>query len=134
MPTADVHVVTEALGVAPIYSCAGDFGWVTRPRLWWLSVDWEAHPCDPETGLALSWGERQKTRRLRLDGERRAASDFDTGGLSFPEGVSSGRLRVPCATTPAADDAGRSAPRSARGRTAPDVQARWLADSRRFAP
>ena len=38
MNSADAKTVTEKLGYQPVFACAGDFGWVTRPRLWWLSV------------------------------------------------------------------------------------------------
>ena len=72
--------------------------------------------------------------RLRLDEDRVAASDIDTDGWQFDEAVRSGRLRLPCATTPAADENGRPAPKGTRGKMTADVRARWLADRRRFAP
>ena len=134
MTAPDAKVISDELGGEPIFACAGDFGWGTRQRLWWMSVDWNRHSTDPATGTALAWGEHQCFRRLRLEGERRAASSFKLGGLSFPEGVASGRLRFPCATTPAADENGRPAPRGSRGKTPPDAHARWMADNRQFAP
>ena len=47
MNSADAKTVTEKLGCQPVFACAGDFGWVTRPRLWWLSVKWGDLTSDP---------------------------------------------------------------------------------------
>ena len=58
-------------------------------------------------------------------------TDFDLGGLSFS--VASGRVKLPCSTTPAADESGRPAPRSTRGKITSDTQQRWLAGARHFA-
>ena len=69
-----------------------------------------------------------------LETERRAASSFSLHRLSFPEGVASGRLSMPTATTPAMDENGRPARKSSRGKISPDAHARWLADSRQLAP
>ncbi|OLP99700.1 hypothetical protein AK812_SmicGene17728 [Symbiodinium microadriaticum] len=41
---------------------------------------------------------------------------------------------MPCATTPAPTDDGRAKPRSTRGRTPRDADARWLEGGRQFAP
>ena len=84
-----------------MFACAGDFGWVTRPRLWWLSVKWS-----PEKG----W-----LHRLQLNTPRKAVTDFYMGGYSFHADVASGRKHMPCATTPAPADKGRPAPKSSRG-------------------
>ena len=58
----------------------------------------------------------------------------DLDGLKFSDAVASGRVRLPCSTTPAADERGRPPPRSMRGKVTTDVQQRWLQDSRQFAP
>ena len=76
------------------------FGWLNRPRLWWLSIDWTTFP----------------TNLRRCSGASRAKCD-DLDSLSFSEGVCSGRLSVPTATTPAADENGRPAPKSLKGRS-----------------
>ena len=54
--------------------------------------------------------------------------------LRFHPAVAAGRLKLPCATTPAEDDAGRPAPKRARQKLSEATKARWAADSRRFAP
>ena len=40
MTKANADVISQALGTEPVFVCAGDFGWITRPRLWWTSVNW----------------------------------------------------------------------------------------------
>ena len=40
MDAAAAQVSSDALGVSPVFACPSDFGWVSRPRLWLLSVDW----------------------------------------------------------------------------------------------
>ncbi|CAE7477634.1 PUB3, partial [Symbiodinium sp. CCMP2456] len=36
---AAAKVISHGLGVQPVFACPSDFGWVSRPRLWWTS-DW----------------------------------------------------------------------------------------------
>ena len=45
--------------------------------------------------------------------------------LRFHPSVAAGRLRLPCATTPAEDDAGRPAPKRARQKLSEATKARW---------
>ena len=131
-PAADA--VSEALDTQPILACAGDFGWITRPRLWWLSVQWPTVQTNETDRDQIKLDTHQGWSRLRIDTERKAAKDFDVAGFDFADEVKSGRLRMPCATTPAADANGRPAPKGARGKTPADAKARWLADRRQFAP
>ena len=72
--------------------------------------------------------------RLRLAAVRASADSFDLGGLAFHSSVAQGRKLMPCATTPAPTDDGRAKPRSTRGRTPRDADARWLEGGRQFAP
>ena len=126
--------VSERLGVQPVMSCASDFGWISRPRLWWLHVDWSKWPCDPITNEPLRWGKRFKWNRVRFEGVRKAVADFQLDGLSFHPAVVSGRLKLPCATTPAESDNGRPAPRHSRGKVPEETKQRWLQDCRQLAP
>ena len=81
---------------------------------------------DPEDGLALSWAKHAKWDRLRLEEPRKSSADFDLGNLQFDEAVSSGRLKMPCSTTPAADENGRPAPKASRDKMPEDSRERWL--------
>ena len=52
----DAAVVTEALGVEPFVACTSDFGWISRPRLWWMSPAVTTMSIDPAEGRQLQWG------------------------------------------------------------------------------
>ncbi|CAE7894876.1 unnamed protein product [Symbiodinium necroappetens] len=134
MATADAKQITEALGSAPVWVDAADFGWVGRPRLWWLSTDWARMTLDPETGESLQWTRRGQWDRLRVEEARRPVEVLDLGDLTFDDSVLSGRRRLPCFTTPALDENGRTAPKGCRGKIPSDAQQRWSADRRQFAP
>ena len=83
MNSVDAKTVTEKLGCQPVFACAGDFGWVTRPRLWWLSVKWGDLTSDPSDGSALAWAKKDGFHRLQLNTFRKAVTDFCMGGYSF---------------------------------------------------
>ena len=55
MTKANADIITEALGHAPVFACGGDFGWITRPRLWWTSVKWDQVTHDIVDGRRLQW-------------------------------------------------------------------------------
>ncbi|CAE7894086.1 unnamed protein product, partial [Symbiodinium necroappetens] len=105
MEAAAAKVSSDALGVSPVFVCPSDFGWVSRPRLWWLSVDWTRVVTDPADGSPLEWAKRGRWDRLRLSAARVAADSFELGDLQFHPSVAQGRKLMPCATTPAPTDA-----------------------------
>ena len=87
MSTEAAKVSSDALGVQPVFVCPSDFGWVSRPRLWWLSVDWTRLASDPDDGSPLEWGKKGRWDRLRLAAIRASADSFDLGGLEFHSSV-----------------------------------------------
>ena len=101
MRPSDAEKVSESLEVQPIFVCASDFGWITRPRLWWMSVPWADHATDPDTCHMLVLARNEGWHRLRLDAPRRALQDMDLYGLARSS------------TTPAADENGRPAAKGA---------------------
>ena len=64
MEAAAAQVSSDALGVQPVFVCPSDFGWVSRPRLWCLSVDWTRVATDPSDGSPLEWAKRGRWDRL----------------------------------------------------------------------
>ena len=134
MEPAHSDAVFKALGVDPIMVCASDFGWISRPRLWWLYPSILQATVDPASGKPLQWAKHGSYRRLRLEEPRQPESELVVDDLRFHPAVAAGRLKLPCATTPAEDDAGRPAPKRARQKLSEATKARWAADSRRFAP
>ena len=115
MAKADANLISDQLG-QPVLACAGDFGWVTRPRLWWLSTDATRRTGTDGSLRSATVSQQDGWTRLRMDEDRVAATDIDTKGWQFDEAVRSGRLRLPCATTPAADENGQGHQRQDDGR------------------
>ena len=134
MQPAAAKEVSDCLGVEPILVCASDFGWISRPRLWWISGDLRRRTEDPATGAPLAWTKKGPFHRLRLEEARAAPGSLLPKGMAFHPAVASSRLLLPCATTPAEDENGRPAPKRARGKIPEPARARWLADCRQFAP
>ena len=114
MEPAHSDAVSKALGVDPIMVCASDFGWISRPRLWWLYPSILQATMDPASGKPLQWAKHGSYRRLRLEEPRQPESELVVDDLRFHPSVAAGRLKLPCATTPAEDDAGRPAPKRPR--------------------
>ena len=121
MRKEDAQIISDELDCQPVLVCASDFGWISRPRLFWLSIDWSNVQQDPATGAHLVWSVQDGWDRLRLDAARLSTDDFDLAGLKFHPTVSSGRRCVPCSTTPAPDENGRPAPRNQRRSVPPDA-------------
>ena len=118
-------VSSDALGVQPVFVCSSDFGWVSRPRLWWLSVDWSCLASDPADAPGV--GEEGAVGPPSFGRCSAIGGCLELGGLEFHSSVAQGRGLMPCATTPAPTDDGRAKPRSTRGR-------RWMEGGRQFAP
>ena len=110
MTPADAAEASKQLGCQPTFADAADFGWIGRPRLWWSSVDWDEITHDPSTAERWTWVLHRRWDSLRLDSPRAAPDSFDLDGLKFSDAVASGRIRLPCSTTPAADERGRPPP------------------------
>ena len=53
MDAEAAKVSSDALGVSPVFVCPSDFAWVSRPRLWWLSVEWARVVTDPADGFGV---------------------------------------------------------------------------------
>ena len=99
MEPAHSDAVSKALGVDPIMVCASDFGWISRPRLWWLYPSILQAAVDPASGKPLHWAKHGSYRRLRLEEPRQSESELVVDDLRFHPAVAAGRLKLPCATT-----------------------------------
>ncbi|CAJ1341909.1 unnamed protein product [Effrenium voratum] len=108
---ADTQFFSEALQANPIVLDSADLGIISRPQTFWTRVSWSKskHHCLPP---------------LHLDLPLTHPDSIDTEGYKFPRKVQAARM--PCLTTPAPDDSGRSAPKKLKGRITPDVKQRWL--------
>lgn len=52
---SDTNYFSDRLGVQPVLIDGGDMGLVSRPRLWWIPLDWSAVHVHPLTGGQLQW-------------------------------------------------------------------------------
>eukprot|EP00438_Fugacium_kawagutii_P030337 Skav223220 [mRNA] locus=scaffold2231:82321:89075:+ [translate_table: standard] len=125
---------SDALQCRPIIADAADFGIISRPRLWWTRIDWHKLVFHPDSNQPLRWSKQRKLFRLHLDLPLHSPDDLDMDGLTLDPKVTSGVQLVPCLTTPAPSDAGRSAPKRMKGHLDPICKSRWLEDGRTFAP
>ena len=89
MEPASAKEVSDCLGVPP---GASDFGWISRPRLWWLSADLRQCTTDPASGAPLAWTKKGPFHRLRLEEPRGGGGRVAAQGPGLPPG---GRLEPP---------------------------------------
>ena len=89
MSAEAAKVSSAALGVQPVFVCPSDFGWVSRPRLWWLSIDWTRLVSDPDDGSPLSG--RRRAGGIAFGWPRSGPRPTpSTGGLAFHSSVAPG--------------------------------------------
>ena len=94
----------------------------------------ERPPRKGDKGKYKGKGTGKQNTCSKLEAERKAASDFELDGLSFPERFARDACLCP---RPARQQRTRMdvrLPRFSRAKTPPDAQARWLTDSRQLAP
>ena len=130
----EVEFFSQQLGVPAVIADASDYKAVSRPRLWWSSIDWTKSRHSPVTGAPLQWSKQYKLHKLHMDDWPTDLEHMETEGLEFHETLTNGHQTIPCFTTPAPTEAGRAAPRSMKGKLDPLVKSRWLSDGRCYAP
>ena len=111
MPGAKVS--SDALGVQPV--SRPDFGWVSCPCLWWLSVDWTRLASDPEDGSPLEWAKKGRWDRLRVGGGQGLSRLFRPGGMEFHSSGGPGQEAHAVCHDPGAYQRRAVKPRSTRG-------------------
>lgn len=47
---------------------AQHLGIISRPRLWWMRIDWSKMRTSPLAGMRMKWTKTQKFHRLHQDG------------------------------------------------------------------
>lgn len=63
----EVEFFAQHLGVPAVIADATDYKAVSRPRLWWSSIDWTKSRHSPVTGAPLQWTKQHKLHRLHID-------------------------------------------------------------------
>jgi hypothetical protein len=127
MDKSEADHFSARLQCEPVLVDASDFGLISRPRLWWTSIDWDLFP-------DVRYASKGHHTRVFVPDAHHPADSIDTGELHFSNSVLQGQCRMPCLTTPAPTDAGRPAPKNSLASCSPDTIARWETDGRRFAP
>ena len=110
---ADCAHISQRLGAEPVVMDSADSAFDSRPRLWWMLVDWKEVKHHPLAGEKIQWSQHAGYRQVRL-------------GLE-------GRRKIPCFTTPAPDSHGRPPPTKHKLKTSEDARQRWLNDNCQFA-
>ena len=123
----DINYFNGRLKAEAVLVDAADFGLVSRPRLWWTRVDWSK--CTD-----YKWTRSGKIYRLHVTSGRDDLAQFDMRGYMFGKEVLAGLQLLPCFTTPAPTESGRSAPKRMKAHIDSATRQRWLDDSRNFAP
>ena len=131
---SEIQWVSEKTHTSPLVVDAADFGWISRPRIWWTRVDWSQFTTNPASSGDLRWGTLNKLPRLYVDAAYTTMNTEVLGGLKFSQRVENHEIRLPCMTTPAPDEHGRPAPKKTRGKVDSSTRQRWLEGGRQWAP
>lgn len=108
--------ISSALDATPVVVDAADFGLIGRPRMWWTRIEWRQFPVNPITGSHLRWGKHQGYPRIYIEAPLDSPENMYMDGHSFHPKIAQQVARLPCMTTPAPDDSGRSAPKKCKQR------------------
>ena len=113
---------------------AADFGLIGRPRMWWSRLEWKQFQVNPINGSHLRWGKHHGYPRLYIEAPLDSIEDMYLDGFCFHPKIIQQVCRLPCLTTPAPDDSGRSAPKKSKQRLDQETRNRWLSANRQYAP
>ena len=125
--------ITEQWGTTPIVLDAADGHMVSRPRLWWNTIQWEPvqEMISSQTPWQLTWTEHPPYTKLHNPIAADLQPNIQTKGWETPNILTQGGL-FHCLTTQAINDTGRPPPQHT------DVDqttwARWEQGQRQFPP
>ena len=131
---SEAQHISSALHSNPVVVDAADFGLVGRPRLWWTRTEWRNFSVNPLTGAHLRWGRHQGYPRLYVEAPLDSVEDIYMDGYQFHPKIQQQVARLPCFTTPAPDDSGRSAPKQSKQKLDQETRNRWMTANRQYAP
>jgi hypothetical protein len=114
---ADCTYMSKRLGAEPVVFDSADSSLVSRPRLWWLNIDWKEVKVHPLTNGKIQWSQHNGHRQVRLGLPKQEPSHMEMGGLQFHADVAENKRKIHCFTTPAPDECGRAPPARPKLRT-----------------
>ena len=129
----DFDQLSHSMGLRPVLIDAADGQIISRPRIWWASVDWESLPAtlSRHTPWQLSLDTQLFPPVLFNPIAAELQPDCHIRDFDPPSVLTHGQL-FHCLTTQASTDEGRPPPRSQQ--LPDDTWQRWQADHRQFAP
>ena len=129
----DFDQLSHSMGLRPVLIDAADGQIISRPRIWWASVDWESLPAtlSRHTPWQLSLDTQLFPPVLFNPIAAELQPDCHIRDFDPPSVLTHGQL-FHCLTTQASTDEGRPPPRSQQ--LPDDTWQRWQADHKQFAP
>eukprot|EP00435_Cladocopium_sp_Y103_P050539 s110_g15.t1 len=131
---SDSKFISDRIGTEPVVLDSADASYVSRPRLWWIRINWQETKNHPLNDQRLQWSQHNGHRKIKLDLPTQDVQNFTMGGMTFHDDVIHHKRHIPCFTTPSPDPSGRPPPKHRRLKTTEAARQRWLSDSRQFAP
>lgn len=140
----DAWHFAERLQAQCIVVDASDFGLISRPRLWWLRIDWTQAPSWLTS--SLSWSTMRGLDRLHVPFSESPSNeaipvpygpsphDLDSPQERLHSDILQGLRMFPCLTTPAKTAAGRPVPTGYSQRHDDATWQRWAADHQQYGP
>lgn len=68
MERGEAEYFASRLDCSMIVVDAQHLGIISRPRLWWMRIDWSKMRTSPLAGMRMKWTKTQKFHRLHQDG------------------------------------------------------------------
>ena len=131
---SEAQHISSALDLSPVIVDSADFGLVGRPRMWWTRLEWRDFHINPITGAHPRWGKHHGYPRLYIEAPLDSPETMYLDGHAFHPKVTQQVARLPCLTTPAPDESGRSALKQSKQKLDQETRNRWLSAGRQYAP
>ena len=91
---SDCQFISNRMEADPIVLDGGDTSFVSRPRLWWASVDWQDLKVHPLTGHKVQWSQHNGHRQIKLDIPPQEVEHLTMRGLQFQEDIVQRRKKI----------------------------------------
>ena len=127
----DIQHLAKKLGYGAIVFDAGEFQRISRPRVWWSTIDWDGPNIASVLGPNTTWKKYFGTYQVRCPQPIREA--HIPAGWTAPDCWKVGET-LPCLTPPAPTESGRAAPRSSKRCMDSATHGRWAANKRQYEP
>ena len=85
--------LSNSIGCNPIYMDAADDGLIRRPRLWWLTIDWQqaSNVLHTKLNLELHWSQSRRHDKLTNFLAKQTQQPLVLNGLKLPDEILRGQ-------------------------------------------